>query len=308
MKRRFAVFDFLRRRKKRVCRRPPDTSSTIHPTVGVERPACPPEPDACRSDHTDDQQTRHDDGNGHSGQVNDASLAELLSAHLATCIEQQFHDLAAQLEEHFQVGQAALEQHINILTGGIGDTLTQQVAQQGADLQETVERNASSLADQIAAAVGENAEKHASALRKEVTEACSAEARRAMQRPIIDRLIVLLDRIRDDGEFLTARYRKDPNLPLHLGCREVQEGYDAALRSYVAEIHMVLRGLGVEQIEGCSGPFNPKHQEVVGVEMVSNPDLDGHVAKIVRAGFTWDGTILRAERIVVFKMERMNHG
>ena len=138
-------------------------------------------------------------------------------------------------------------------------------------------------------------------------ETCSITTQRAILRPVIDRLIRFLDRIHDEREFLAAWYRKNPELPLHLGSRQVQERYDDAVGSLATEVHMILRGLGVEPIQGCSGPFNPQHQHVAGVESTARSELDGHVAKIVRAGFTWSGTMLRPEAVVVFKLERKSH-
>ena len=195
-------------------------------------------------------------------------------------------------------------EHIETLSDKIAESLVQQLDQQGRDLCESLESQVRPLGDRIVAAATQAADAQGVALRKDLTEACSATTQRAAQRPVIDGLIALLDRICDEREFLTAWYRKDPQLALHLGCRQLHERYDDAVGSFAAEIHMILRSLGVEQIAGCSGPFNPKHQRVVALEMAANPDLDGHVAKIVRAGFTWNGTILRPELVVVFKLER----
>ena len=163
------------------------------------------------------------------------------------------------------------------------------------------------LTDKIATTVRADTEQHWSALEKMLVEVCSTATQCAIQRPIIDVLIALQDRIHNDVVFLSAWYHKNPDLTLHIGCRQLQERYDNALRSYAAEILIILRGLGVEQIQGVSGRFNPQHQRVVDVELTTQPELDGHIAKILRAGFTWNSTILRPEEVIVFKQEHKNH-
>ncbi len=95
-----------------------------------------------------------------------------------------------------------------------------------------------------------------------------------------------------------------PDLQAHLGCRQLQERYNDAVVSFATEILMTLRGLGVEEIQGGAGQFNPQPPRVVDKEMTTRPDMDGHVAKIVRAGFTWNGMMLRPEEVIVYKCKK----
>jgi molecular chaperone GrpE (heat shock protein) len=114
----------------------------------------------------------------------------------------------------------------------------------------------------------------------------------------------MFDRIHDEDAFLVAWYRRSPDLALNLGSRQLQERYDEAVRSFAAEALMILRSLGVEQMQGGAGPFDPQRQRVVAVETTTRPELDGHVARIVRAGFLWNGTLYRPELVVVYKQEQ----
>ena len=301
------MLNFFRQRKKRRDRSSSDTSVPRDPPAKVITPAS--SRSANKLPYAPQRETAvgmpsrgSPEGSGRDDKV--ANLSEQIGAHLAQLFDRQTTDQATQFADQLNESLAAIDNRADALGEKIAEDLVRQLDQQGRSLHELLERLLNPLADHITAAARKDAEEHWSAIRMELTEACSIETQRATQRPIIDRLIALLDRIRDEGAFLTTWYRKDPNFPLHIGCRQLQERYDDALNSYVAEIHMVLRGLGVEQIEGCSGPFNPHHQQVVDVEMTTRPNLDGHVAKIVRAGFMWNGAILRPEQVVVFKKER----
>lgn len=68
---------------------------------------------------------------------------------------------------------------------------------------------------------------------------------------------------------------------------------------------MLLASLGVEKLEPPSGAINPRLQHVVGVEPAPPPpELDGHVARVVAAGFTWNGAIHRLEKVIAYKEKK----
>jgi len=301
------VLGFNKRKKENHRSLPLDSAHPSHPLPDVEHPARSPSPEAHRSDERNKTTPSTNHGKrpeAAEGAVTVTALAKQVVSYLVPLIDQRDRVVADQIAERFLEGRTAISEHIDTFGVKFAESLVQQLDQQGRDLCESLESQVQPLGDRIVAAATQAAEEHGAALRKALQEACSTTTQRAAQRPVVDGLIALLDRIRDEREFLTTWYRKDTQLALQLGCRQLHERYDDAVGSFAAEIHMILRSLGVEQIAGCSGPFNPQHQRVVALEMAANPDLDGHVAKIVRAGFTWNGTILRPEHVVVFKLER----
>ena len=307
------MFNFGRRKKQADRRSPAKTAPAIRPLARGKRTAevhCPSTARPARSSQP--PPASKDAETCKAGPLDIDALAEKLATIVVPHLERQDSEFVAQLTEYFTERRAddhaAIEQRIDGLAGKIGEGLTEQFEQQGGNLQDSLKRRLTPLANHVAVATRKDAAEHCSALRGELREVCSANTQRAAQRPIIDGLLALLDRIGDEGVYLNAWYRKDPEMAIHAGCGELQGRYDDAVRSLAIEIHIILRGLGVELIQECAGPFNPKHQRVVDVELTSNPKLDGYVARIVRAGFMWDGTILRPEQVVVFKKECKNHG
>jgi molecular chaperone GrpE (heat shock protein) len=233
-----------------------------------------------------------------------AVIAEQVSNALAPLLEQQKQELAAQSARQVAESQVAIENSLKAHDEKIEAELGRKLDKQVRVLRAQLERQIAECADRAAVAARKDAEGHWSNLKRELVESCSATAQRAAQRPIVDQLIALLDRVRDEESFLAAWYRKNPDLSLNLDCRQLQERYDETVRSFAAEILVILKSLGVEQIVGSAGPLDPQRQRVVAVEMTRRPELDGHVARIVRAGFLWGGTLYRPEQVIVYKQEQ----
>ncbi|MBP7935822.1 MAG: hypothetical protein KA354_14335 [Phycisphaerae bacterium] len=171
------------------------------------------------------------------------------------------------------------------------------------ELQTAITQRLEALPARLSECLTQISAEHWTAIGSQLAEAALTANRQAALRPVIDQSLALLDRIHDEGEFLATGYHRNPELALHLGSRQLFETYDAAVRSFVTEIFMILRTLDVHPIQGSAGPFNPQLQRVVGVERTSKPELDGHVARIVRVGVTWNGAVFRHEQVIVFKKE-----
>jgi len=236
-----------------------------------------------------------------------ASLAERLVPHLREQIQLDSQRLIAEASELARTSRDAVEQQIGALTEKLETAFAARLDELGRVLQESLARHAGALVEKSAADFKGEAAERWSALEQHLAEACSAIAQRAIQRPIIDALVNLHDRIRNEAMFHSLRYRENAELTRNVGCRQLYEWTDDALRSYAAEVLQILQGLGVELIVGSGGIFNPHHQRVREVEPTCQPELDGHVARILRAGFIWHGSVLRSEEVTVFKMERKNH-
>lgn len=177
-------------------------------------------------------------------------------------------------------------------------TLAKQIIEQGlADIKvylaDLVKRE---LATQIAA-IGSN-----------LTDSCSQTATRAILRPVIERLISLVDRMQADRKFQALRFQRNPELGNHLGCRQLHQANDEMVASFYQELLMILQTLDVTPLQSPAGRFDPKDQQVVKVEPTTNAELNGHVKEIVRAGYVWCGTVLRPEQIIVYKKKEMKNG
>jgi molecular chaperone GrpE (heat shock protein) len=148
---------------------------------------------------------------------------------------------------------------------------------------------------------------YSSELRSQLEEAWAGAAQTAQQRALVDALISLYDRVQSEAAYQSLWYSKDSELTGHIGCRQLQERFMSASRSYAAEILMILNSVGVEVIVAGAGRFDPKHQRVVGVEPAPRPELDGQIVCIQRRGFAANGRILRPEDVVVYKWEANSH-
>jgi hypothetical protein len=234
-------------------------------------------------------------------------LAEHLAGHVTRHLDRYYENLLDQLKTIARADEANDQQRIQSLTEQTSAAIAGRLDQLGREVQQRLVGYASELAAKAAVTLADEASRYWSSLEQRTEETCSTTAQHALQRPIIDALVALYDRVCQEARFQSLWYRKDPELTSHLGCRQVQERCESASRSYAAELLRILQSLNVEPIVGGGGQFNPHHQRVVDVEMTSQSELDGHTARIVRPGFTWNSTILRPEEVIVFKLERKNH-
>lgn len=141
-------------------------------------------------------------------------------------------------------------------------------------------------------------------LNRDIAGLVEGDARQALLAPIVTQLLAVHDRILSEVAFQAAFCRRLEATSLDTGVRAVFEQCESAQRSYVAELRMLLASLGVEPLETAPGPIKPRLQHVVGVEPTASPELDGHVARVVAAGFTWNGAIHRLEKVIAYKLEK----
>jgi len=73
-----------------------------------------------------------------------------------------------------------------------------------------------------------------------------------------------------------------------------QEGTELILRDFLT----TLSKFGVEKIEALGNPFSPDLHEAAGFVPVTDKD-DGVVVKVLRAGYTRDGRLLRPAKVLV---------
>lgn len=141
-------------------------------------------------------------------------------------------------------------------------------------------------------------------LSRDVSRLMDAVARQALLTPIVNQLLAIYDRIPAEIAYQVALCRRLEARTLGGDLRTIVEQCESAQRSYMAELLLILTSLGLQRIETSGGPFNPQCQYVVGVEATSQPELDGHVARVLSAGFLWNGALYRPEKIIVYKLEK----
>jgi molecular chaperone GrpE (heat shock protein) len=222
---------------------------------------------------------------------------------LDSVVERHVQQIADHIVEVLLQHQAGLQEQIGSAAQEIGRSLAERVAQQGQSLEKMAMQREGTLANRLESVLTRMSADHWTAFVSQVQEVCSATVQRSALRPVIEQFLAMLDRVVDERTYLAAGYRKDPELASNLPCRLLFERYDDALKSCSIELHLILGNLGVHPLAGTAGRFDAHCQKVVGTEPTSNPDLDGHVARIVAEGFTWNGSMLRPERVVVYKLE-----
>lgn len=270
-----------------------------------------PAPNSDHSDESYDIETDTDDNHAVTSDSNGAPLE--LTGHdavnsFATQIAERVmagvndrENAADLVRESIQQFHAEVENRIADLARQLSTTIAEDIEVRGKHVDGLIGRSLKPVADRVARAVVKDADSHWIAIRKELSESSIRAAQDSAVNPIIDQQIAMLDRVRDERAFLATAFRKDNDLTLDANARQYFEQYDAAIASVVTEILMNLRALGVEQTQGNAGPFDPKTQRVVGIEETSRADLDGHVARIVRAGFTRNGAQIRPELVIVYR-------
>lgn len=260
------------------------------PAVGTSQEACP--------------DTAGPDAVNALGREQLSKLAKTVARYLIPLIQSQTQDAVNNTAALVFDGHARLESRISTAVEQISEAVASRMVDDVREFEQVVAQHLDPLAESLRTAVENKVTDQLSAVGNHVADVCSASAQQAVLRPVVDQILALLDRMGDERTYLTWWYRKDPELGLHLGCRQLHERYDGAVQSFRQEIYILLRSLDVHPLDGCAGPFNPRHQQIVGVEATTNPELDGHVARAVRPGFLWGGMILRPEQIVVFKKEK----
>lgn len=109
---------------------------------------------------------------------------------------------------------------------------------------------------------------------------------REFRKPICQELIMLLDRVSS----LSTQLPHD-------------EQATAALKSIERELLEILKHQGVTTLEQPDNAFNEEIQEVLQVERTSDPCMDGIVLRVLRAGFSYRGTVLRPQGVAVARFK-----
>ena len=217
-------------------------------------------------------------------------LPVLIDKHLRAFCEKQA-EVQLQHQAAIDRSVAKIGESLNVLTDAHFDKLSESMAQQ---LTEALERC-------VAETLARCTENGLAAMTAALENTCSAASRRATLGPVIEQIIALHDRSREEQVLLGSWYRCNADMLARLDCRQLFERCEAILSSITAETLMILRTFDVYPLAAGGGVFNPRQQRVVAVEHTTNPDLDGRVARIVRLGFMWAGSIQRPEQVVVFK-------
>ncbi|MDE5877249.1 MAG: nucleotide exchange factor GrpE [Muribaculaceae bacterium] len=79
-----------------------------------------------------------------------------------------------------------------------------------------------------------------------------------------------------------------------------------ALRNIPADLENLLENNGVDVLisEEENPVFDRKLHQVIRTVETDNPKLDGKVAKKIRPGYAWNGTILRQEKVELYKLKK----
>lgn len=110
---------------------------------------------------------------------------------------------------------------------------------------------------------------------------------REFRQPVFRDLVLLTDRLAS----LSAQFGDS-------------EDVAAAFKSIERELLEVLRRQGVTPIEATCEAFNAESQEAVAVECTDDPAMDSVVLAVRRRGFSYRGTILRPQGVVVARLQK----
>ena len=61
--------------------------------------------------------------------------------------------------------------------------------------------------------------------------------------------------------------------------------------------------IGVTEIKTAGEKFDHNSMEAVGSEEIDDKNLDGQVARQLKAGYTLNGKMIEAAKVVVYKMK-----
>ncbi|MCB9852829.1 MAG: nucleotide exchange factor GrpE [Phycisphaerales bacterium] len=294
------MLSFLKWRKRKRSDRPPLPSRVIFSSSNGDNDNehCDIEADMA------DESTVASDSNGQPLALNSHEAIDTFATRIADLVIAAVDDRATAtnvVQESIQRFRVEFDDRIADLGRQISKTIADGIDARGRHVDGLIGRSLKPIADRVARALVKDADPHWTAIHKDLSDGTIRAAQDSAVNPIIEQQIVMLDRVRDERAFLASAFHKDTHLTLDVGARQFFEQYDAALASVVTEILMNIRGFGVEQAHGKAGPFDPKSQRVVGTDESTRPDLDGHVARVVRPGFSRNGTQIRPELVIVYR-------
>lgn len=79
-----------------------------------------------------------------------------------------------------------------------------------------------------------------------------------------------------------------------------------ALKNIPADIEDLLENNGVDIIvtDGENQPYDRKLHQIIRTVETDNPALDGRIARNLRPGYAWNGSIIRQEKVEVYKLKK----
>ncbi len=85
-----------------------------------------------------------------------------------------------------------------------------------------------------------------------------------------------------------------------------QEQLHKAIKNIPSDLEDLLENNGVDVLisEGENPLFDRKLHQVIRTVETDNPELDGKIAKKLRPGYAWNGTILRQEKVELYKLKK----
>jgi molecular chaperone GrpE (heat shock protein) len=78
------------------------------------------------------------------------------------------------------------------------------------------------------------------------------------------------------------------------------------LRNIPDDLKDILDLNGVEQYESDGDVFNPRTQKAIKTISTDDPALEKHIARRLRPGYRWNGSILKTEVVYIYKFEANN--
>jgi molecular chaperone GrpE (heat shock protein) len=78
------------------------------------------------------------------------------------------------------------------------------------------------------------------------------------------------------------------------------------LRNIPDDLKDILDLNGVEQYESDGDVFNPRTQKAINTISTDDPALEKHIARRLRPGYRWNGSILKSEVVSIYKFEANN--
>jgi paraquat-inducible protein B len=167
------------------------------------------------------------------------AVASFILPRMAKLLSQQGNEISSSTKKALEDLNPVIGDNFTFHGKKVGDDVLRRLDKQCRLFQAMIERSVTPMGERIADSMRNEIASHLTTLRREVTESCSAATQRAALKPIVDQLIALYDRINDEREFLNSAYRREPDLTLHLGSRQLQERGDAAVRSFAAEVLII---------------------------------------------------------------------
>jgi molecular chaperone GrpE len=90
---------------------------------------------------------------------------------------------------------------------------------------------------------------------------------------------------------------------MHTANQQCESGASAVLGSLQQELLEILYRRDIEQAAPVSDAFDPAIQRAVGSQPVDTAELQGKVLSVLREGFTYRGSVLRPQEVIIGKFQ-----